>query len=253
VEQIWIGKFNTTDLPILRLNLASTQDLTQRYQLLDRTFKRRLARIDGVSRVELWGVQQPEVRIQLIPERLAAFGIGLNELSRRLAQSNFSLSAGHIDTPSSEFRVRATAQFDSLDSIKALPLNNAVRLGDIAQISITTPERDRGWRQDGRPAVGVGIYKEPGANIVAVSDAVLAEVDAIMAQPAMDGINVFIRDNQAEGVSNSLNDVLESGMIGALLSFLVLYLFLRQWQTTLMVTLAVPFSLLITLAFMYFV
>ncbi len=253
VEQIWIGKFNTSDLPILRLNLTSTQDLTQRYQFLEQTLKRRLARIDGVSRVELWGVQQPEVRIQLIPERLAAYGIGLNELSRLLAQSNFSLSAGHIDTPNSEFRVRAMAQFDSLDAIRALPISGAIQLGDIAQVGITTPERDRGWRQDGQPAVGVGIYKEPGANIVAVSKAVMTELDTIMALPSMAGIQVFVRDDQAEGVSNSLNDVLESGMIGALLSFLVLYLFLRQWQTTLMVTLAVPFSLLITLAFMYFV
>lgn len=253
VEQIFIGKFNTSDLPILRLNLASNQDLTTRYLLLDRTLKRRLARIDGVSRIELWGVQQPEVRIQLIPERLAAYGIGLNELSRQLAQSNFSLSAGRIETTSSAFRVRATAQFDSLETIAALPINNTIRLGDIATVSMTTPERDSGWRQDGRPAVGVGIYKEPGANIVAVSQTVKTELDAIMQLPAMDGIEVFVRDDQADGVTQSLSDVLESGLIGALLSLLVLYLFLRQWPTTLMVTLAVPFSLLITLAVMYFV
>lgn len=253
VEQIWIGKINLSDLPFIRLSLSSQHNLNERYLLLEHNFERRLARIDGVSRVELWGIQKPEIRIQLIPERMAAYGIGLNNLAARLAQSNFSLSAGEIETASSEFRVRIGNQFSSLEEIAALPITRNIQLGDIANVSRAIPERDSGWRQNGQPAVGVGIYKEPGANMVSVAKAVLAEVDIIMQQPKMQGIAVFVRDNKAEGVQDSLNSVLSSGLIGAVFSLFVLYLFLRQWPTTLMVTLAVPFSLLTTLAFMYFV
>src|SRR5690606_6624034 len=91
-----------------------------------------------------------------------------------------------------------------------------------------------------------------GANMVAVTDRVMEEVAKISQLPQMQGINVFALDNQADSVRDSLSDLLDAGMVGALLAILVLYLFLRQISSTLIVTACIPFALTITLGVLYF-
>ena len=96
-------------------------------------------------------------------------------------------------------------------------------------------------------AIGVAISKSTGANMVDVTDRVMAEVEEISKLPQMQGINIFDLDNMGDSVRKSLGDLLSAGAIGALLALVVLYLFLRQMTTTIVVTASVPFSLLITL------
>ena len=114
------------------------------------------------------------------------------------------------------------------------------------------PERDHGRHLDREYAIGVSISKSTGSNMVEVTDRVMAEVAEISKLPQMQGIKIFDLDNQGDSVRGSLNDLLNAGMIGALLALLVLYIFLRQVTTTLIVTASVPFSLLITLGALYF-
>lgn len=253
VERVWIGKFGLNDQPFLSLRLSGNRDLTQSYDLLDRNIKRRIERIDGVSKVEIYGAEQQEVRIQLLADRVAAYGIDLNQLVKRLSAANFSVSAGQITDGGSRFNVHPVGEFHDLDEIRRLPLGQGnVLLGDIAKVSLTQPEKTRGQHLDGKNAVGIAIYRENGANLVDVAERVTRELDKIRELPDMQGIKILYTDNQADGIKQSLRDLLYSGMVGALLSIIVLYLFLRQLTTTLMVTLAVPFSILITLAAMYF-
>jgi HAE1 family hydrophobic/amphiphilic exporter-1 len=98
----------------------------------------------------------------------------------------------------------------------------------------------------------VAISKTTGSNLVDVTDRVIAEVEKIGQLPQMQGINIFSLDNQGESVKDSLSDLLNAGLIGGLLAIIVLYLFLRQVTTTLIVTASVPFSILITLGALYF-
>lgn len=252
VERIFVGKFSTSDMPILTLRLSSERDLSTSYDMLDRNLKRRIERLEGVSSVRMYGVDPQEIRIQLLADRVAAHGIDLNALVQTLRQSNFAVSAGQVTVQGERLRVRPVGEFRSLEEIAALPIGNGVRLGDVAEIAKVTPERDYGRHLDRRYAIGLDVFRETGANMVDVTERVLAEIDKINELPQMRGINIFFMDNQADNVQQSLSDLLMSGLIGACLSLLVLYLFLRQVSTTLMVTLAVPFSLLITLGAMYF-
>ena len=114
------------------------------------------------------------------------------------------------------------------------------------------PERNYGRHLDRNYAIGVAINKTTGSNLVDVTDRVIAEVEKIGELPQMQGIKIFSLENQGDSVRESLSDLLTAGALGGLLALVVLYLFLRQVTTTLIVTASVPFSLLITLGALYF-
>ncbi len=253
VKNILINKGSTSDQPILQLRLSSDRDLSDSYNMLERLLKRRLERLDGVSKVNLYGVEPHEIKIELLADRIAAHHVDLNKLYQTLRNANFSMTAGNITSDGQRFLVHPIGEFRSIDDIRNLIVGpDQLRLRDVARVAIASPERTYGRHLDRHYAIGLDIFKETGANMVNVSERALAEIDKIKELPQMHGIRLFFLDNQADGVKKSLDSLLNSGLFGALLSLVVLYLFLRQLSTTLMVTLAVPFSLLIALAVMYF-
>jgi HAE1 family hydrophobic/amphiphilic exporter-1 len=240
------------DQPILQVRIAANQDLSDAYDTLERFLKRPVERLNGVARVELAGVEPREVRILVDAGRVAAHGIDLRDLRELLERSNFSVSAGEITERGQRFNVRPIGEFRSLDDIRNLLLRGNVRLADIATVELLSPEREMGRHLNHRPAVGLEVYKTTQANVVDVVERVLKVVDSARELPQMQGIELLIIGNQAASIIASLKELRTAGLIGATLAFLVLFAFLRDWPTTLIVTLAVPFSLVITLAAMYF-
>ena len=253
VRRVLVFTGSLGDQPVLQLRISSERDLSDSYEMLDRLMTRRLERIEGVSRVDLQGVDPREIRILLKPDQLAAHGIDITTVRDLLMTSNFSVSAGKITAGDQRFSVRPSGEFDSVDQIRELTLNDSgLRLSDVADIELRTPERNYGRHLDKQYAIGVAISRATGANMVDVTDRVIAEVEKIGQLPEMNGINIFALDNQGEAVRESLGDLLSAGALGGLLAIFVLYLFLRQVTTTLIVTASVPFSLMITLGAMYF-
>jgi HAE1 family hydrophobic/amphiphilic exporter-1 len=253
IRRINVYKFNFTDQPVLTLRISSDRDLSTAYDLLNRILVRPLERIEGVARVDLQGIEPREIRIELIADRVIAHGIDLNALQSQLSQVNFSDSAGLIRDNETRYRVNPRGEFRSIDEIRDLVISpDGLRLSDIAEINYDSERRDYARHLDRKYAIGVSVYKESGANLVDVGNKALAEVDRIGQLPEMQGIKLFFLENQAEGVTSSLSDLLKAGLLGALLSLLVLYFFLRSIQTTLMVSLAVPIAITITLGVMYF-
>jgi HAE1 family hydrophobic/amphiphilic exporter-1 len=253
LQRYFVMKFSTSDQPVLAIRLASQSDLTGSYDMIDREFKRRLERIPGVARVEVTGAAPNEVEIAIDPERLTAHGIRLNDLTARLQAVNFSVSAGQIDDGGRRLRVQPVGEMTDLQELRDLVIGgNNVRLGDIADVRLKPARMDYGRRLDGRPAVGLDLFKERNANLVEVSRRALAEVDEIRKEPALRDVQVKVIDNQGENVTNSLMELAEAGAIGLVLSVAVLFFFLRHWPSTLMVTLAIPICFVMTLGFMYF-
>ncbi|HMB74117.1 MAG TPA: efflux RND transporter permease subunit, partial [Gammaproteobacteria bacterium] len=253
VRRVFIFTGSLSDQPILQLRISSNRDLSDSYELLDRLLKRRLERIEGVSKVELHGVDPREIRILLRSDRLAAYGVDIDALRRQLEQSNFAVSAGRITDSGQRFSVRPRGDFTSVDEIRDLVIDGRnLRLRDVADVELRSPDRDYGRHLDRSYAIGVAVSKSTGANMVEVTDRVMAEVAEISKLPQMQGIQIFDLDNQGDAVRESLADLLNAGLIGALLAVIVLYLFLRQLSTTLIVTASVPFSLMITLGALYF-
>lgn len=253
VRRIFIFTGSLSDQPILQLRISSERDLSGSYDLLERLLKRPLERVEGVSKVELQGVDPQEIRILLDSDRLAAHQVGINDLRQLLEGSNFAVSAGRITDGGQRFSVRPKGEFTSLDQIRNIVIGeNGLRLRDVAAVELRSPERDYGRHLDGEYAIGLAVSKSTGANMVAVTDRVMAEVEEIGKLPQMQGINIFALDNQADSVRDSLSDLLDAGLVGALLAIVILYLFLRQLSSTLIVTACIPFALTITLGVIYF-
>jgi len=253
VERISTQKFNTSDMPILIMRISSKRDLSNSYDMLNRLLKRRIERIRGVSKVEMYGVEKQQILIQLLADRIIAHQIDLNHLSQILQNSNFMVTAGRITDANRRLMVRPMGEISTVDEINNLIVgDNGLKLRDIANVSHEMPELDYGRHLNQTYAIGLNVFKESGANIVEVGERVKGTIAEISKDPRMEGISLYLMDDFSEGIVSSLNELLKAGLFGAALAIIVLFLFLRQWTTTFIVVLAVPFSLLVTLAFMYF-
>ena len=252
-RRYFVQRWSTSDREALSLRLASAQDLTTRGDLIERSIKQRLERLPGVARVEVEGVAKQEVLVALDKDRLSAHGVALNTLVQRLQAANFSVSAGQINEAGRRLRVQPKGELQNVQALRDLVIDQrGTRLSDIATVSMQ-PQRMNYVRQmEGRPSVGVDIYKEQAANLVDLSRVVRAEVEVLRKDPSMDGIDIEVTDDQGEAVKGSLLALAEAGAIGLLLSVIVLYAFLRHWPSTLMVSLAIPVCFAMTLGFMYF-
>jgi len=254
LRHINVFKFNTADQPVLTLRISSERDLSNAYDMIQRMLIRPLQRLPGVARVELQGLEPKEIRIELDANRVLSHGIDLNQLQQRLQAVNIAASAGHVDDGVQRYRVVPESEFDSVDDYRNLVINErGLLLSDIAEVTYGSARRDYARHLDQRYAIGVSVFKENGANLVDVGARVLAEVEAIGNSEEMQGIRLFFLENQAAGVVDSLRELRNAGLFGAMLALLVLYFFLRNLPMTLIVALAVPVSIVITLGVMYFI
>jgi HAE1 family hydrophobic/amphiphilic exporter-1 len=251
-DRLLMFAFSAGDQPVAVIRISSDMDLTDQYEMLEKYLQRPIERIDGVARVELQGVEPREVRILVDPTRLAAYSVDVRKLRALLESSNFSVSAGEITEGNSRFTVRPIGEFGNIDDVRNLLVGPGVRLSDIAAVELVAPELSVGRRMDGRPAVGIDVFKTTEANVVDVADRVIAAIEKAREMPQFQGIQILVVGNQADSIRDSLSELRKAGLIGAALSFFMLLFFLRHLPTTLIVSLAVPASLLVTLAAMYF-
>lgn len=251
VERVFIHQFSTADMPVLTIRISSERELSGAFDLLDKQLKRPLERVEGVSKVNLYGVEQKQIEVRINADRLAASGFSVTDLQERLGRENFVISAGTLRASRLVYQVSPKGEFRNLEDIKALVLIPGLTLGDIAEVQFALPERNEGRHLDQHYAVGLDVFKESGANLVEVSNRVLKVIEQAKQDQQFQGIRLFIMEDQAAGVKSSLTDLLLSGLVGALLSFVVLYLFLRNLKMTLVVVSSVPISIGMTLAAMY--
>jgi HAE1 family hydrophobic/amphiphilic exporter-1 len=252
-RRYFVQRWSTSDREALSLRLTSQVDLTARADLIERSIKQRLERLPGVARVEVEGVANQEVLVALDKDRLTAHGVALNELVQKLQAANFAVSAGEINEAGRRLRVQPLGELQQLQQLRDLRLDKqGTRLSDIADIDLQPQRMNYVRRMDGKPSVGVDIYKERAANLVDLSRRVREEIKLLEQDPAMRGVKIEVTDDQGQAVTSSLLALAEAGGIGLLLSVIVLYAFLRHWPSTLMVTTAIPICFTMTLGFMYF-
>jgi HAE1 family hydrophobic/amphiphilic exporter-1 len=242
------GHWNSRDEDetILEGRLSSERDLSESYDLLERKIARPLERIPGVAGIRLDGVNPREMRINLRVEDLEAHGIDVREISRRLQAANFDLSIGVVRSAERRYSVRTVGSFSSADEIRDLPLrDDGLRLADVADVVYEEPPLEFGRHLDGNFAVGVSVTAEAGANAVEICDRVQAEVAKMADDPELEGVRFLIWHNQGEEIRKTLKDLTFTGVFGALLASVVLFLFLRRTSMTLIAVLCIPFSLIV--------
>ena len=255
IGDIRIFSFSTSDIPVVEARIsAEGVDLSESYELLEARVLNRLRRLPGVAKVELGGVEPKEVDIDLVLDKVKAHGVDVGKLIATLRSASQNLVLGEVYDGGLRYTARALGSFDSIDQIGSLVIDErGLKLSDVAEITYEEPPLDYGRRLDGRDAIALTVFKESTANTVDVVHDVMRVIqDDIGSDPLLQGISVFVWQDQAEEIVNSLNGLTRSGMIGALLAIVVLYFFLRRLGATLIVSLSIPFSIIAACGVLYF-
>ncbi len=253
VDQIQVNSFHSSDIPVLECRVSADRDLSRDYELLNRHLADPLRRVPGVAKVELYGVERPQVQIEFSLDALKRHNLDAGPLLQRVDAANRSVSAGQLRRPDETWPLRVVNQFASLDEIGSFPVDDrGLRLRDVATVSAREPDLDYGRHLDRSRAVGLNVIKESGANTVQVAERARKVLKQIESDPLMRGIQVLTFTDQGEDIRSALEGLLHAGLIGAALATLVLLFFLRNLAATLVVAVAIPFSLFATLALLYF-
>ena len=252
IQQIFLYTFNTTDIPIVEGRIsARDRDLSGSYDLIQRRIVDRLARIPGVGKVGIDGVEPADVSVYLKLDRIKEHHIDVSGLFELLSQSNFNLGLGQITSRGLRYDLRSVSSLQSVQDLENLPIGGDLRLRDVADVVYGSPAMTYGRYLNLEPAIAFFIQKASDANTVDVVDAVRAELALIDADPMLEGVDVLMFFDQAEQIRNSLNGLLQSGALGAVLSVAVLYFFLRRLGATMIVSLATPISIVGTAVFLF--
>jgi HAE1 family hydrophobic/amphiphilic exporter-1 len=237
---------------VLAGRISAERDLSESWDLLDRRIGRPLERIKGVARVDLYGVEEQQVRIDLDLDALRRHGVDAAEVLRTVNGANQDVDAGVIRGDVVRYEVRTLTRFRSAEEIAALRVGGAgLRVGDVAAVEMREPRLDYGRHLDRSFAVGIDVYKEPTANTIEVVEKALQRIEEIKRDPQLEGINLLIWENQGEAIRNSLSGLRNAGIYGGILAIAVLHFFLRRVRTTMIVATAIPFSLLVTCGAMF--
>jgi HAE1 family hydrophobic/amphiphilic exporter-1 len=252
VQRVMVQKFSTEDLPVMSLVLSGDKNLGQAYDFLERKLKNPIERIQGVGKVEMRGVIQPHIEIHLDSIKLAMNRVDQAKLLQDLRDSNFLVKSGSILSGGRKFRVSPDGEYQSLADIKNFQVKAGVRLSEVATVSLTAPPRSSEIRTDRKKSVGLEIFKESDSNVVDVTNGIVLLIEKLRKNDDFKDITIGIKDNSGEEIQESLGDLLKAGALGIVLSFIVLFIFLRNSHITFVVVASVPISLSFALAGMYF-
>ncbi len=248
-------KVNPADAPILILALtSSTQTQGQLYDAASTVLAQRLSQVEGIGQVTIGGSSLPAVRVELNPGPLFKYGIGLEDVRAALSSANAHSPKGAVEEGIEHYQIYANDQARKAEDYSSLVVayrnGAAVRLSDLGDVSDSVENLRNAGIANGRPAVLVILYREPGANIIDAVDRVLGLVPQLQASIASD-IDITVALDRSTTIRASLHDVERTLLIAISLVILVVYFFLRDWRTTLVPSVAVPVSLIGTFGIMY--
>jgi multidrug efflux pump len=248
-------KANPADAPMLILSLTSdTLTTGQIYDSASTVLQQKLSQVTGVGDVQIGGSSLPAVRVELNPRALFKYGIGLEDVRAALSAANANSPKGSVDDGAQRYQIyvndTATKAADYKPLIVAYRNGAAVRLTDVATVSDGVENVRNLGLADGKPAVLITLYPEPGANIIDVVDRIYALVPQLQASISPN-IKITPTIDRTTTIRASLRDVEITMLISIGLVVLVVFLFLRNGRTALVPSVAVPLSLLGTFGVMY--
>ena len=248
-------KVNPADAPVLILGLTSdTLTRGQIYDLASNVLEQKLSQVDGIGQVVVGGSALPAVRVELNPQALFKFGIGLEDVRAALASANANSPKGAIEDGDRHWQIyandQATKAADYRDLVIAYRNNAAVRLSDVAEVLDSVEDLHNAGLFNGKPAVLVILFRQPGANIIGTVDRVLAALPQLKAALPRD-IDVAVALNRTTTIRASLQDTEWTLVLAVLLVTAVVFFFLRDLRATLIPAVAVPVSIIGTFAAMW--
>ena len=251
-DRIYIRKHDATGIPVAFIGLAIDPALADPYDLIQNVISVQLQRIDGVASVDVRGLEEKQVLIELDRQRTEASGVNIYQVARDLAGDNFDLASGTVRAGGKKLLLRSVARYADLEQLENRLIAPNVRVRDVATVRYAEPDKKYAIRVNSRPAVGIQVYKEGLANTLEVSRAIHAAVDEMKGDPRFGRIHMDVLFDQGQVILESLDTLLGNGKFGGLLAIAILFVFLRRFRMTLIITLSIPLSMLIALTVMYF-
>ncbi len=240
--------------PVVRLSLSGPGELTELRRFAERQVKQDLETVKGVAAAQVKGGLESEVQVAVDQERLAALGIPMDRIRAVLGVSNVNLPGGALRGEESQYLIRTVNEFDTVEEIGDLVIASQdgapVRLRDVARVWMGAKEREEITRVNGHESVEIAIYKEGDANAVTVSRLLKQRLAQWQAK-LPEGRRIEVLFDQSEFIKQSLDEVRDSALMGGLLAILVLYLFLRDIRSTLIIAVSIPISIVATFVVMY--
>jgi len=248
-----VRKFDVNSFPIVILGISSPLDPVELTTVVEEQVRPRLSRIPGVAQVDPWGEYEREVRVELDPDRLRAFGVPLDAVHEAVRGANLDLPTGSIESGDQEIALRAPSEITSLEELEETVIvvrdGARIRVRDVGRVVDTHRRLSRLARIDGQLGLRLALRKDAEANTVEVAAAVLDVIEEINRD--LPQIRVRAMTNQGDFIQRSIENVARSILYGGLLAVFVLFLFLRDVRSTTVIALAIPISLIATFALIF--
>lgn len=250
-----IIKMDPTMMPIIQILLSGDVELTELTKVAEDTVVPGLERVNGVASVSMDGGVVEEVRITASPQRLLAYGITFDQIINTVMMENRNVTGGTVEEALREHTIRITGEFAGIEDIQNLQIIGAggamVRLGDLASVEAQIKDRESYVFSDGKPGLNMVLMQQSDANLVQVSDSVHEAIKTIQDQ-LPPGYEMSVIFDQADYIRMSISNVVSSAVKGAVFAVLILFLFLRNVRSTMIVAVSIPMSIIATFAIMYF-
>ncbi|MCB9903626.1 MAG: efflux RND transporter permease subunit [Planctomycetes bacterium] len=253
VNRIFVWSWSQSELPLMWFAVTYDSQGPDTDYLVDTVVQRRLEAVDGVTRVQIYGMLDDAIEVRLDEEKVKASRLDVGELIGRLARDNFTQPLGQVDDGGQRVLLRSDMRFKDLEEVEDFPIGNGQRISDVGRVVRSKGVRDRLSRINGRFAYFGEIRRENQANVVDVSHRVKQALDELERDPATRGKLAFhVLFAQGDFIESSLSQLRSTALWGGALAAAVLLLFLRRVRVTLVVALSIPVSALLSLAYVYY-
>jgi HAE1 family hydrophobic/amphiphilic exporter-1 len=240
--------------PVLRIGLWGDERLVRLRNIAEDVLKREIESMEGVAAAKVAGGLEEEIQVEVDEALLSSLGIPVADVNRVLAEENINASGGRLRDRNAEYIVRTLSRFENLEDIGEVTVavreGTPVKLRDVARITRTHRERETVSHVDGRESVEIAVYKEGDENIVEMAGRVRRHLDKV-AERLPDNVKMEVLFDQSVFIASAVNEVRNNALLGGLLAVLVLFVFLRDMRSTLIIGVSIPISIIATFILMY--
>src|SRR5262249_54688974 len=253
-QQPFILKFDLSNIPVCLVTLSGGGlDEKQLYDLAYNTVEPQIERLPGVASANVDGGKIRQITVNLNRDLLYSKGVSVTEVARAVNDSNFLLPSGDMKLGTLDYNVFTNNQFSVVEPMESIVVRRVegkpIRVRDLGRVEDSAETQQSIVRVNGERAVYLRVNKQPGANTVEVVDAVKRAMPSLLGIPQ--GVKVNLTFDQSTYIRQSIRSLWHEASIGSVLAFLVILIFLRSFVSTVIISIAIPLSLLLTLVAMY--
>lgn len=249
-----LRKFDMAATPVIMMGVTSQLEALELRRILEEQVSYRLERVDGVASVNIWGGRTREIHINLDPARMNALKVPLDQVISRIRSANVNQPAGNVYRGNHQITVRVPGLYENLDELRNTVImrrgGSTIALRDIAEVIDTASKETRIVRINGEAGIQISVNKQSGTNTVKVVQGILEEVEQI--NRSIPQIKVVPLMDSSVFIKQSINNVSMSALLGGILAVLILLFFLRNLTSTLVISTAIPISIMATFGLLYF-